>query len=137
MNLYLFKSLRIWLFYSCKKKAEKSHFDQVQWAALEKKIIIPKQHVGYNAAAHPSKLLFLNVHKGSTGDGVHCSGELAAKIHPKSCPQNSPLSGTAAPTLSLAALPIQTNPEISIQSLLLNCTSRAEYLGADRTPPDT
>lgn len=85
---FTLKSFRIWLFSSC-KRAEKSHFDQVQWPALEKKIVLPEQQVGYNAAVHPSKL-FLHVHKGCTGDGIHCSRELAAKIHPKSCLQKKP-----------------------------------------------
>lgn len=37
-------------------------------------------------------------------------------------------------TVSLDALPVQTNPDISVQSLILNCTSRAEYCGADKNP---
>lgn len=35
-------------------------------------------------------------------------------------------------TVSLAALPIQINPEISVQSLTRNCASKAEYLWADK-----
>lgn len=64
-----------------KKKPEKSNFDQVQWATLEEKILLPKQQVGL----HASKLLLLSFNMSCTGDAIQCSGELAAKTQPKSC----------------------------------------------------
>lgn len=49
-------------------------------AALEEKILLPKQQVDLYA----SKLLFFPFHMSCTGDAIDYSGELAAKTQPKS-----------------------------------------------------
>lgn len=77
--------------------------------------------------------LVLSFHMSCTGDGYY-PGELAAKTQPRMVPQKTLLSGTVTTTIPLAALPIQINPEISVQSLTLNCTSRAEYFWPDTNP---
>lgn len=112
------------------KKAEKSNFEQVQWAALGEKILLPKQQLGL----HASKLLFFPFHMSCTEDAIHYSGELAAKTQRKSGFQKESSLRNCS-SYSLAAFPFQTNPEISVQSLIPNCTSRAEYLWADKNPP--